>query len=422
MSITLKTPIWFQVESCHPNKVTEAIKAKQPVSITCDATALTLHVKEENESKYTTIDSAFFKKQCNKNFEKLIQRFGIDDDNPINVLLPDKREDEMKSLTAGVAAIILQDKIWVRFGQTQPVSLSRKHLEGIVDVDDLKSVIKEHLKSSLGGISEELITLQKGETILKNSTPVAELYNTEDEALDIIVKENGSQSSSGKTKTESKKDRLSFWEEIFKSLSQQSQHESNYNDRNFVKDLFPNNEISIVCCVDEAHELLEKMSKEQTHDETYFIQWRRQIREIKWRGFFNILLSTNGKIGNYLPPVIKDTQSARSYKFYLFPAFLDVHTIDVFMKLAQPGNGYDPERNLYLGIPLWGSLYQAGMNLFDILHLASQKIHVDTLIASYMETAIGVSQDRTDLLCAYPSDPILSAGALKGIVDVGCED
>jgi hypothetical protein len=195
------------------------------------------------------------------------------------------------------------------------------------------------------------------------------------------------------------------------------------------------------------------MSKEKTHDETYFIQWRRQIREIKWRGFFNILLSTNGKIGNYLPPVIKDTRSARLHQFYLFPAFLDVHTMDVLMKLAQSGDDYDPKRNLYLGIPLWGSLAQAEVILSDILHLASQKIRnfsikhdndrlsnlaciacsvaievspriadVDTLIASYMATAIGVSQDRTDLLCAYPSDPILSAGALKGIVDVSWEN
>jgi hypothetical protein len=99
MSITLKTPIWFQVEDRHINKVTElpgvdfvdlleAIKAKKPADITCDHDALTLHVKKETESEYTTIDSVFFKKQCNKSFEKLVQLFGIDDDNPINILFP----------------------------------------------------------------------------------------------------------------------------------------------------------------------------------------------------------------------------------------------------------------------------------------------------------------------------------------------
>ena len=44
------------------------------------------------------------------------------------------------------------------------------------------------------------------------------------------------------------------------------------------------------------------------------------------------------------------------------------------------------------------------------------------LIASHMATAIGVSFDRTGLLCTYPSDPILASGALKGITEVGFEN
>ncbi|CAB4411772.1 unnamed protein product [Rhizophagus irregularis] len=97
-------------------------------------------------------------------------------------------------------------------------------------------------------------------------------------------------------------------------------------------------------------------------------------------------------------------------------------------------------------IPLWGSFAQSGVSLINLIHLASQKIRnfskndkdylanlactactlalevspriaeVDILIASHMETAIGVSLDRTSILCTYPSDPILASEALLRLV------
>jgi hypothetical protein len=92
---------------------------------------------------------------------------------------------------------------------------------------------------------------------------------------------------------------------------------------------------------------------------------------------------------------------------------------------------YDPKRTAYLGTPLWGSLAKAGVNLRDLIFLASSKIRnfsdkkddylanlaciactlalevspriaeVNNLIASHMATAIGVSPDRTSILCTY---------------------
>ncbi|PKC55463.1 hypothetical protein RhiirA1_446816 [Rhizophagus irregularis] len=131
----------------------------------------------------------------------------------------------------------------------------------------------------------------------------------------------------------------------------------------------------------------------------------------------------------------------------------DVNTMDVLAPLAENvGKEYDYTRVVYLGIPLWGSLAQAGVSLINLVHLASQKIRnfskknndylanlacmacslslevspriaeVDSLIASHMATALGVSLDRTSILCTYPSDPILASGALKGIIDVGWEN
>ncbi|CAB4405079.1 unnamed protein product [Rhizophagus irregularis] len=214
-----------------------------------------------------------------------------------------------------------------------------------------------------------------------------------------------------------------FWRSVFKSLLQQKKLSTDSRDENFVKKLF--HKASIVCCIDEAHELLAKATKVKD-DETYFVKWRRQIRDISWVGFFNILLSTSGKIGNFLPPVTQDTRSARSHDFVIFPAYLDVNTMDVLAPLAENvGKEYDYTRVVYLGIPLWGSLAQAGVSLINLVHLASQKIRnfkVDSLIASHMATALGVSLDRTSILCTYPSDPILASGALKGIIDVGWEN
>jgi hypothetical protein len=250
------------------------------------------------------------------------------------------------------------------------------------------------------------------------------------------------------TKVEHKSECRDFWNSIFKSL-EQVELSSDCSNKNFVTDLFPDREISVVCCIDEAHTLL----AEHTDNETYFVQWRRQIRKISWSRFFNILLSTNGKIGNFLPPVTKDTISARSHDFEVFPAYLDVNTMDALASLAGNANkNYNPDRTAYLGIPLWGSLTQADVSLINLIHLASQKIRnfskndkdylanlactactlalevspriaeVDSLIASHMATAIGASLDRTSILCTYPSDPILASGALKGIIEVGWEN
>ncbi|RGB35775.1 hypothetical protein C1646_758875 [Rhizophagus diaphanus] len=244
------------------------------------------------------------------------------------------------------------------------------------------------------------------------------------------------------TKAEHKNECRDFWNSIFKLLKQVNLS-SDCSDNKFVTNLFPDREISVVCCIDEAHTLL----VERADNETYFVKWRRQIRKIWWSRFFNILLSTNGNIGNFLPPVAKDTKSARSHNFEVFPAYLDVNTMDALVSLAENANkNYNPDRTAYLGIPLWGSLAQAGVSLIDLIHLASQKIRnfsknkrdylanlactactldlevspriaeVDSLIASHMATAIGVSLDRTSILCTYPSDPILASGALKGII------
>ncbi|CAG8732546.1 184_t:CDS:2 [Rhizophagus irregularis] len=71
--------------------------------------------------------------------------------------------------------------------------------------------------------------------------------------------------------------------------------------------------------------------------------------------------------------IIKDTIFARSYDFEVFPAYLDVNTMDALVSLAGNANkNYNPDRTAYLGIPLWGSLAQAGVSLINLIHLSSQ--------------------------------------------------
>lgn len=61
----------------------------------------------------------------------------------------------------------------------------------------------------------------------------------------------------------------------------------------------------MVCCIDETHKLLKNISDNKEETETYFVLWRRQILEIEWKGFFDILLSTNAKVDNFVPRQLK---------------------------------------------------------------------------------------------------------------------
>ncbi|CAG8581227.1 2610_t:CDS:2 [Funneliformis mosseae] len=323
-------------------------------------------------------------------------------------------------LKPGIEGLKTDEKIWIRYNDER-VFIKQSVLEGmaVYNVKDLKRTIIARFKLS------ENVTIRSESDNLEDSKPVIELFNTEDNAYEIIVEENGNIE-------------VKCIENAFHINYQGSALDTFYrqlilfhDEWHFVKNLFDKDSlISVVYCIDEAHELLERTSI--TNDETYFHKWKNQ---------------------QFPSPEIKDTYSARMHEYFLFPAYLDVHTIDVLSRIAPPGNFYDPQRALYLGIPLWGSLAQAGVDLTNVLHLASQKIRnfnkkqekdnlanlaymscsftlevcpqmakVEMLIVSHMATTIGVSDDHTDLLCTYPSDPILTSGALKGIIEVGFED
>ncbi|CAG8747946.1 11942_t:CDS:2, partial [Rhizophagus irregularis] len=231
-----------------------------------------------------------------------------------------------KILTSGIAELQLQDKkLWVRYNDER-VFLPENILGllRVFNVGDLVPIIKSQLKI-------------KGDIAIRNGNDILEVGNIEVKRIKNAFHINYQGSALD-----------TFYERLVL-----------FHDEWRAGNKIPN-----------------------SNDETYFVRWRRQIRNIIWHGFFNVILSTNGKIDNFLPPDTKDTPSARMHDYFLFPAYLDVHTIDALVSLAPIGKSYVPQRTLYLGIPLWGSLAQAGR----------------------------------------PSDPILASGALKGIIEVGLEN
>ena len=85
-------------------------------------------------------------------------------------------------------------EIWVRFGDADAFYFRQKELEekDIRYVHDLKSLIIVKLQSFLKDYSEMDIRLFKGNDILKSYTPIVDLFNTGEEALNItIVREKG---------------------------------------------------------------------------------------------------------------------------------------------------------------------------------------------------------------------------------------
>ena len=97
---------------------------------------------------------------------------------------------EHSLLTFYLTTIWLKDKkIWVRYGNLQAICFNQKELENkeIHYIHDLKGLIKDQMQSSLKDYSRDVICLYKGENILKSSTLIANLFNTENEALRVII-------------------------------------------------------------------------------------------------------------------------------------------------------------------------------------------------------------------------------------------
>src|SRR5947207_14906504 len=96
MAPKVKKHIWYQVKGRdinHVNKpsinefvqLREEIKTKE--SLQASASALILIVKKVDEHDYTILNANFFCSKCSNNFNRLVARFNITEDNPIKVTL-----------------------------------------------------------------------------------------------------------------------------------------------------------------------------------------------------------------------------------------------------------------------------------------------------------------------------------------------
>ena len=59
-------------------------------NLACSISCLVLRTKKKSDTHHViTLNNIIFKKDCQKDFSKLVNIFGVDEDNPITVTLPD---------------------------------------------------------------------------------------------------------------------------------------------------------------------------------------------------------------------------------------------------------------------------------------------------------------------------------------------
>ncbi|CAI2177301.1 14613_t:CDS:2, partial [Funneliformis geosporum] len=225
MSLKLKNyVIWYQYKTRSANTVRElpgkelidlckAIITNSKLSEPADT--LILKVKLEGETEYnTTLNCDYFEEHCNGDFKRLVEMHKIKRLNPISVTTMENERlrdelatqvnpinvtsqdnQEMQRLRDELAALkitqaqALSKEIHVRYND-QAITFRRSMLEeiGTSNVEDLIELIRPKLRKFIEKVSDIVITLRPGNNeVLGSETPITELYNTEDQALRVVV-------------------------------------------------------------------------------------------------------------------------------------------------------------------------------------------------------------------------------------------
>ena len=80
------------------------------------------------------------------------------------------------------------DKIHVRYNQTFSFDQNTFEAMGISNVKGLIGMIKLRLSTSIENVFEKVINIRRGENeVLGLETLISELYNTEDDALGVVI-------------------------------------------------------------------------------------------------------------------------------------------------------------------------------------------------------------------------------------------
>ncbi|GBC09551.1 hypothetical protein RclHR1_08980001 [Rhizophagus clarus] len=184
--------LWFQFESAKKDIKKFGVRfitledIKELFNLSTPAESLILKAKKNSESQYTVLDSDYL---CNNDFKTIMNNFDISWSNPIIVTESEVVTTETKAVLVGASTSTQSNKIWFRVrhdDESTSFAIERTLIEniGVSCVSELISLIKIKSKNYT---KDKDIIIRKGNKDLNLEDPISELYNTENEALEVIT-------------------------------------------------------------------------------------------------------------------------------------------------------------------------------------------------------------------------------------------
>lgn len=199
--------------------------------------------------------------------------------------------------------------------------------------------------------------------------------------------------------------------------------------------------LKCIICIDEARALLDAAGNNRV-----FRAFRHGARDVSDRDFFAVLLDTTSHVANFSPTALVDpSQKSVPKPVYIFEPIYSINTYDAFAE-SEPcvvDGTEETCRSIFkLGRPLWGAYLEHGLNLGQIQSLAGFKLGMesdpryhlvllahrisfnvtnynlaDHMVAQCMRYIVHLSSDRSMLVTAMGSEPLLAFEAAARMAD-----
>ena len=225
---------------------------------------------------------------------------------------------------------------------------------------------------------------------------------------------------------------------------------------------FTASNIRLLIIWDESRSLVKERT-EHGH-EKYQLTLFRELRRVLWSpkffsGCVSVFLDTSSRVSHFLPQIADDA-SSRELRLKLQPPIIHfVQPPDSWPVVSQHASasaaasvvvadGIDPDqrrlRLFFRGRPLWSHLCKGGSSVDDVVALARSKFGqcsdnpfhntsravaivsavaqmdiqpmsqlAPRLVSSNLGTLLAVNQQRSGLVVAYPSEPVVAKAALR---------
>ncbi|GES84782.1 hypothetical protein RCL_jg24130.t1 [Rhizophagus clarus] len=306
--------------------------------------------------------------------------------------------------------VVYGQAIWCRY-EDQVFSFERSTLENTesFNVVDLIKLIQIRMKNIIENIDQRVITLRRGSEVLNFMTPLSELYNIKNNALEVVVDGIGrncfprpsvnaeyfikslentanpmywfniflAKAVSLVKETELAPDK--FWEDhlnddgesIWKpAIDAANRHEKSkqeelvviFNNWNYLTENFQTeSDIEILLCVDEGRTLLQSDNKNLRT--SLFRCWRRALRENRWRakGLFSVILDTTSQVSHFASSPGNDPTIKTIVDYKLFMPFIYIISFDSLTELPDMDN-FDFIKLFSKGRPCWKAFKDAYYN------------------------------------------------------------